>query len=99
VVAAPGLTVIDTPIFVIDLRYRRDRKFFANRALLDRIAQVTLARRRYFTSWKSVGFCFLIWPATVSRTLPLFSTTLQRRGSFPQHFGERIAYVSSRGTF
>ena len=38
-VAAPGLTVIDAPIFVIDLRYRRDRNFSANRAFLDRIAQ------------------------------------------------------------
>ena len=38
-VAAPGLTVIDTPIFVIDLRYRRDRNFAANRAFLDRIAK------------------------------------------------------------
>lgn len=36
-VAAAGLTVIDTPVFVIDLRYRRDRNFATNRSFLDRI--------------------------------------------------------------
>ena len=36
-VAAPGLIVIDTPIFVIDLRYRRDRYFAANRSFLSRM--------------------------------------------------------------
>jgi hypothetical protein len=39
VVATPGLTVIDTPVFVIDLRYKRDRHFSANRAFLDRVAK------------------------------------------------------------
>jgi hypothetical protein len=39
VVAATGLTVIDTPIFVIDLRYRRDRNFAANRSFLDRMTE------------------------------------------------------------
>lgn len=38
-VAAAGLTVIDTPIFVIDLRYKRDRNFSANRTFLDEIAK------------------------------------------------------------
>ena len=44
-VAAPGLTVIDTPIFVIDLRYLRDRYFSSNRSFLDRIASE--GERRY----------------------------------------------------
>jgi hypothetical protein len=39
VVAPPGLTVIDTPVFIIDLRYKRDRHFSSNRAFLDRIAK------------------------------------------------------------
>jgi hypothetical protein len=39
VVATAGLTVIDTPVFVIDLRYRRDKNFAANRSFFDRIAQ------------------------------------------------------------
>ena len=38
-VAASGLTLVDTNVFVIDLRYRRDRNFRANRRLLDRIAR------------------------------------------------------------
>lgn len=33
------LTVIDTSIFVIDLRYKRDKNFGANRAFLNRIAE------------------------------------------------------------
>jgi hypothetical protein len=37
--AEAGLTVIDTPVFVIDLRYKRDRLFATNRSFLDRIAQ------------------------------------------------------------
>lgn len=38
-VAAAGLTIIDTPVFVIDLRYRLDKNFAANRLFLDRIAE------------------------------------------------------------
>ena len=38
-VAAADLTVIDTPVFVIDLRYKRDKNFAANRSFLDRIAK------------------------------------------------------------
>lgn len=34
-----GLTVIDTPSFVIDLRYQRDANFTINRAFLDHVAQ------------------------------------------------------------
>lgn len=37
--AATGWTVIDTNVFVIDLRYKRDRHFATNRAFLDRIAR------------------------------------------------------------
>lgn len=36
---AAGLTIIDTSVFIIDLRYKRDRNFGVNRAFLDRIAQ------------------------------------------------------------
>ena len=38
-VATAGLTVIDTSVFVIDLRYKRDKNFAANRAFLERMAQ------------------------------------------------------------
>lgn len=38
-VATPGLTVIDSPIFVIDLRYSRDRNYSANRSFLDQAAR------------------------------------------------------------
>ena len=38
-VATPGVTVIDTPVFVIDLRYKRDRNFASNRAFLDRLVE------------------------------------------------------------
>ena len=37
--ATTSLTVIDTTVFIIDLRYKRDRYFAANRAFLDWIAQ------------------------------------------------------------
>jgi len=37
--ATTGLTVIDTTVFIIDLRYKRDSHCAANRAFLDRIAQ------------------------------------------------------------
>ncbi len=38
-VAAAGLTVIDTPVFVIDLRYRRDKNVAVNRSFVERIAK------------------------------------------------------------
>jgi len=34
-----GLTVIDTSVFIIDLRYKRDKNFVVNRAFLTQIAQ------------------------------------------------------------
>ena len=34
-----GLTFIDTSVFVIDLRYKRDRNFAPNRAFLGRVAE------------------------------------------------------------
>jgi hypothetical protein len=55
VVAAPGLTVIDTPIFVIDLRYKRDRHFSANRAFLDRIAKQGRAATTVFNLLEVCG--------------------------------------------
>lgn len=38
-VETPGLTIVDTNVFVIDLRYRRGGNFGANRRLLERIAR------------------------------------------------------------
>ena len=38
-VAAAGLTIVDTPVFVIDLRYRRDKNFAVNRSFLDWVAE------------------------------------------------------------
>lgn len=37
--ATTGVTVIDTTIFIIDLRYKRDKHFAANRAFLEWVAQ------------------------------------------------------------
>jgi hypothetical protein len=37
--AQPRLTVVDTNIFVIDLRYPRDRNFSVNRRFLERLAR------------------------------------------------------------
>lgn len=37
--AQSGLIVVDTNIFVIDLRYRRDRQFTVNRKFLRKLAQ------------------------------------------------------------
>lgn len=37
--AVAELTVVDTSVFVIDLRYKRDKDFAANRKFLDRIAE------------------------------------------------------------
>src|SRR5215510_1349269 len=37
--ATTGLTVIDTTVSIIDLRYKRDRHFATNRSFLDRMAQ------------------------------------------------------------
>ena len=54
-VAAPGLTVIDTPGFVIDLRYKRDRHFPSNRAFLDRIAREGKAATTIFNLLEVCG--------------------------------------------
>ncbi len=37
--AVAGLTVIDTSVFVIDLRYKRDKNFGPNRAFLESMAR------------------------------------------------------------
>jgi hypothetical protein len=37
--ATTSITVIDTTIFIIDLRYKRDKHFAANRAFLEWVAQ------------------------------------------------------------
>jgi len=34
-----GLTIIDTSVFIIDLRYKRDKNFATNRAFLNHVAQ------------------------------------------------------------
>lgn len=54
-VAAPGLTVIDTPVFVIDLRYPRDRHFSSNRSFLDRIASEGRAATTIFNLLEVCG--------------------------------------------
>ncbi len=38
--ARSGLTLVDTNVFVIDLRYRRDRHFSVNRRFLTRLARI-----------------------------------------------------------
>jgi hypothetical protein len=55
VVATPGLTVIDTPVFVIDLRYKRDRHFSSNRTFLDRIAKEGRAATTIFNVLELCG--------------------------------------------
>jgi hypothetical protein len=37
--APTSITVIDTTIFIIDLRYKRDKHFASNRAFLEWVAQ------------------------------------------------------------
>jgi predicted nucleic acid-binding protein len=54
-VATPGLTVIDTPVFVIDLRYKQDRHFSTNRAFLDRIAKERCAATTIFNLLEVCG--------------------------------------------
>ncbi len=50
-----GLTVIDTPIFIIDLRYRRDMHFTINRAFLDHVAQTGNGATTTFTLLEVCG--------------------------------------------
>ena len=80
-VAAPGLTVIDTP--VIDLRYPRDRHFSSNRSFLDRIASEGSAATTIFNLLEVCEF--LSFNLNVERLKELFryfrSTTMLR--SFP----------------
>ena len=55
--ATTGLTVIDTTVFIIDLRYKRDRHFAANRSFLDRIAQ---ARSEATTLFNLLEVCGIL---------------------------------------
>lgn len=54
-VAAPGLIVIDTPVFVIDLRYPRDRHFASNRSFLNKIAKEGRAATTIFNLLEVCG--------------------------------------------
>src|SRR5687767_34300 len=56
-VAASGLTIVDTNVFVIDLRCRRDRNFKANRRLLDRIARDGDGATTLFNVLEVAGSC------------------------------------------
>lgn len=50
-----GLTIIDTPSFIIDLRYQRDTHFTINRAFLDHIAQTGNGATTTFTLLEVCG--------------------------------------------
>ena len=50
-----GLTVIDTPSFIIDLRYQRDAHFTINRAFLDHVAQTGNGATTTFTLLEVCG--------------------------------------------
>ncbi len=50
-----GLIVIDTSVFVIDLRYKRDKEFPVNRAFLDRAAQSRSAATTIFNLLEVCG--------------------------------------------
>ena len=78
-VAAPGLTVIDTP--VIDLRYPRDRHFSSNRSFLDRIASEGSAATTIFNLLEVCGI--LSFNLSVERLKELFHY-------FPQHYNVEV---------
>lgn len=50
-----GLTIIDTSVFIIDLRYKRDKNFATNRAFLDHIAQERSAATTIFNLLEVCG--------------------------------------------
>ena len=49
------LTVVDTPSFIIDLRYQRDAHFTINRAFLDHVAQTGTGAITTFTLLEVCG--------------------------------------------
>ncbi len=55
--ATTGVTVIDTTVFIIDLRYKRDRHFAINRAFLAWIART---RRRATTLFNLLEVCGIL---------------------------------------
>lgn len=76
-VATPGLTVIDTSVFVIDLRYKRDKNFAVNRSFLDRIAA---ERRGATTIFNLLEVCGIL-------SFNLNETQLKELVHyFPQHY-------------
>jgi hypothetical protein len=81
VVAAPGLTVIDTPIFIIDLRYRRDRNFSTNRAFLNRIAEGPPGATTIFNLLEVCGI--LSFNLAKQQLAELFHY-------FPRHYGVEV---------
>jgi hypothetical protein len=80
-VVAAGLTVIDTPVFVIDLRYKRDRNFAANRSFLDRIAEERGGVTTIFNLLEVCGI--LSFNLTEKQLRELFHY-------FPQHYGLEV---------
>jgi hypothetical protein len=81
VVAAPGLTVIDTPVFVIDLRYKRDRHFSANRDFLDRAAKDGRAATTIFNLLELCGI--LSFNLSETQLKEMFHY-------FPQHYNVEV---------
>jgi hypothetical protein len=81
VVAAPGLTVIDTPVFVIDLRYKRDKNFAANRTFLDQIAAGGRAATTIFNLLEVCGILSFNLRKTQLEELIHY---------FPQHYGIEV---------
>ncbi len=72
------LILIDTNIFVIDLRYKRDVNFKKNQAFLVEIAQ---SRSGFTTLANLMGLCgilsFNLNPMQLKGSLALFSGTVQ----------------------
>lgn len=80
-VAAAGLTVIDTSIFAIDLRYSRDKSFDSNRAFLDRIAEEKSGATTIFNLLELCGI--LSFNLNKKQLQELFF-------HFPQHYGVEV---------
>ncbi len=73
-----GLTVIDTSVFVIDLRYKKDKDFAANRAFLDWMAQERSGATTIFNLLEVCGI--LSFNLNEKQLGELFFY-------FPQHYG------------
>jgi len=80
------VTVIDTSVFVIDLRYKRDKDFTANRAFLDRVAQEQTGVTTIFNLLEICGI--LSFNLNEKQLEALFSY-------FPQHYNVEVLPHSS----